>query len=74
MGYAVLLNMGDSSSASSGERSTLYGYFGMQAGFSVVLIPVKHFAIESGMDFTHLFIPDMPTGILKPYIRIGIRF
>ena len=74
MGYAVLLNMGDSSSASSGERNTLYGYFGMQAGFSVVLIPVKHFAIESGMDFTHLFIPDMPTGILKPYIRIGIRF
>ena len=74
MGYAVLLNMGDSSSASSGERNTLYGYFGMQAGFSVVLIPVRHFAIESGMDFTHLFIPDMPTGILKPYIRIGIRF
>lgn len=74
MGYAVLLNMGDSSSASSGERNTLYGYFGMQAGFSVVLVPVKHFAIESGMDFTHLFIPDMPTGILKPYIRIGIRF
>ena len=74
MGYAVLLNIGDSSSASSGERSTLYGYFGMQTGFSVVLIPVRHFAIESGMDFTHLFIPDMPTGILKPYIRIGIRF
>lgn len=43
-------------------------------GVSFNWIPFKHLIFETGVDFTHLFIPDMNSGILNTYVCVGLRF
>lgn len=43
-------------------------------GVSFNWIPFKHLIFETGVDFTHLFIPDMNSGILNTYVCLGLRF
>ncbi len=45
----------------------------VRAGTSVYFIPFKHLALEAGCDFMHIFVPDMKTGIISPYLCVGIR-
>ncbi len=51
-----------------------YGYPTAGGGLSILLTPSPLFMVEIGADFYHLFIPEMNTGILNPYVEIGIRF
>jgi len=57
-------------------KNGLYGYAGIQGGTSFIATPAaqSRFYFELGGDFTHEFIPDMPTGIVSPYIMLGARF
>lgn len=43
------------------------------AGASFVWIPATFCIIECGADFSHLAISGMPTGMVIPYISIGLR-
>lgn len=43
-------------------------------GVSFNWIPFKHLIFEAGVDLTHLFIPDMNSGILNTYVCVGLRF
>ena len=45
----------------------------VQGGLSLIWIPTKYMVVETGADFTHLFATDMPTGIINPYLSIGLR-
>lgn len=46
---------------------------GVQGGVSLVLIPTKHFEMELGADFNHLFSPDMSAGCINSYLVMGVR-
>lgn len=46
---------------------------GVQAGVSFVWIPAKHFQMELGADFDHLFIKDSPAGYINTYLVMGVR-
>lgn len=51
-----------------------YGHFCANGGLSVDWIVLRHFVLEAGADFTHIFITDMNTGMLNAYLAAGIRF
>lgn len=51
-----------------------YGHFCANGGLSVDWIVFRHFVLEAGADFTHIFITDMNTGMLNAYLAAGIRF
>lgn len=68
----------DISYTSSQERENpldgRYGHFCANGGLSVDWIVFRHFVLEAGADFTHIFIIDMNTGMLNAYLAAGIRF
>lgn len=68
----------DISYTSSQERENpsdgRYGHFCANGGLSVDWIVLRHFVLEAGADFTHIFITDMNTGMLNAYLAAGIRF
>lgn len=51
-----------------------HGNFCANGGLSVSWIPFKHLILEAGADFTHIFIPEMNSGILSTYFCVGLRF
>lgn len=51
-----------------------HGNFCANGGLSVSWIPFKHLILEAGADFTHIFIPEMNSGILSAYFCVGLRF
>ena len=56
------------------EPAKWFGYICAQGGVSFVWIPAKHFIVETGVDFTHIFMPDVQAGIFEPYLTVGVRF
>lgn len=56
------------------EPAKWFGYVCAQCGVSFVWIPAKHFIVETGVDFTHIFMPDVQAGIVEPYLTVGVRF
>lgn len=56
------------------EPAKWFGYICGQGGVSFVWIPAKHFIVETGVDFTHIFMPDVQAGIVEPYLTVGVRF
>lgn len=56
------------------EPAKWFGYICAQGGVSFVWIPAKHFIVETGVDFTHIFMPDVQAGIVEPYLTVGVRF
>lgn len=60
--------------ADSFEQAKWFGYVCAQCGVSFVWIPAKHFIVETGVDFTHIFMPDVQAGIVEPYLTVGVRF
>lgn len=54
-------------------ENKIYGYLNAQGGVSLFWIPVRSLAVEIGADYTHLFIQQMQTGIVSPYVVVGIR-
>lgn len=60
--------------ADSFEQAKWFGYVCAQCGVSFVWIPAKHFIVETGVDFTHIFMPDVQSGIVEPYLTVGVRF
>lgn len=52
----------------------LYGYMSVMGGLSVTWIPFKHLIAEAGVDYTHVFIPDLDAGFILPYVALGVRF
>lgn len=56
------------------EQAKWFGYVCAQCGVSFVWIPTKHFIVETGVDFTHIFMPDVQAGIVEPYLTVGVRF
>lgn len=60
--------------ADSFEQAKWFGYVCTQCGVSFVWIPAKHFIVETGVDFTHIFMPDVQAGIVEPYLTVGVRF
>ena len=56
------------------EQAKWFGYVCAQCGVSFVWIPAKHFIVETGVDFTHIFMPDVQAGIVEPYLTVGVRF
>lgn len=56
------------------EPAKWFGYICAQCGVSFVWIPAKHFIVETGVDFTHIFMPDVQAGIVEPYLTVGVRF
>ena len=65
--YAEGVNRGDGT-------NKWYGYLCANGELSLVFLPAKGFTIEAGADFTHIFIKDMPTGCISPFLNIGVRF
>ena len=43
-------------------------------GLSLFLVPRKFLALEIGVEFTHIFMDGISTGIIEPKIGAGIRF
>lgn len=60
--------------ADSFDQAKWFGYVCAQCGVSFVWIPAKHFIVETGVDFTHIFMPDVQAGIVEPYLTVGVRF
>ena len=56
------------------NKTHYYGYFTAGGGLSVIFTPTAMLRLEIGADYYNLFIPDMYTGIVNPYIGLGIRF
>lgn len=52
----------------------VYGYISVMGGLSVTWIPFKHVIAEAGVDYTHVFIPDLDAGFILPYVAVGVRF
>ena len=57
--------------ATSGKTRTVYPL--ATAGAAIVFIPFRYMTMEAGADFSHVFISDVPTGFVLPYVTIGIR-
>lgn len=55
-------------------KSQFYGFASINGGLSVNWIPFKHMIMEAGVDYTNIFIPDLTTGIVTPYVSLGLRF
>lgn len=61
------------SSLSVPEKEYL-GYICAQGGVSLNWIPYKHVIVETGVDFTDIFMPDVNALIIMPYVVVGVRF
>lgn len=48
-------------------------YISAMAQFSIYYVPVKSVMIKLQADYTHIFAPDMPTGLFTPALTIGFR-
>lgn len=60
------------STAAAPEEGTAF-HPCVHAGLSLVWVPFTRLSVEAGADFTHIFANDMPTGIITPYLMVGIR-
>ena len=76
-GVAILANevSYDSKFGSRNAQSedNVYGYLCAQSCASISWLPISSLVVELGVDFTHIFIPDMPTGIISPCLTFGYR-
>lgn len=45
----------------------------VQAGASIVWLPLKYLAVEAGADFDHVLNVDMPLFLVCPYLCVGLR-
>ncbi|MBQ9206639.1 MAG: hypothetical protein IJ158_08000 [Treponema sp.] len=63
---------GSTGSAISENKTSFYPC--VQGGISFVWMPFTRFSLEAGADFTHIFISNMPTGIITPYVALGFKF
>lgn len=52
----------------------LFGAACVSTSISVHYNPTKGLALESGVEFMHVFAKSMPTGVIDPYVMIGARF
>ena len=51
-----------------------YAYFMAGGGLSLTIVPKQLIIFELGADFNNLFMNDVNTGLISPYITAGIRF
>ena len=51
-----------------------YMYPCASGGISIDWIPFKHLILEAGCDFTDVFIENMNSGFIVPYVCLGLRF
>lgn len=51
-----------------------FAYINATGGLSVLFCPGRWFAFEVGADYCHIFIPNMNTGFIYPYVNVGLRF
>lgn len=58
----------------SKNYSRMYAFMQAQGGASLFIRPAGHLGIDLGADFTHVFIDDMPTGMIIPYVCMGVWF
>jgi len=56
------------------NSSEYYAYINAAGGLSFIIFPVKFLSFEIGADFYNIFIPDMNTGFLYPYVCLGLSF
>ncbi len=62
---------GGSSSPTLSEGTSFYPC--VTGGLSLVWVPFTRFSVEIGADFTHVFISGMPTGLISPYLALGLK-
>ena len=43
-------------------------------GLSLTIVPKQLIIFEIGADYTNIFMNDVSTGLISPYITAGIRF
>lgn len=72
-GAALLSKDVKISETSMSDKDKLYGYVCVQGNISFQFIPLKHLILEAGADYTYVFVPDMKTQLLSPYVCIGLR-
>lgn len=63
----------NSAETRANPENQVYGYLGVDGGVSLFVNPVKCFVAELGVDFTHTFITNAPTGSIEFYFTIGGR-
>ena len=51
-----------------------FAYFMAGGGLSLTIVPKQLIIFEIGADYTNIFMNDVSTGLLSPYITAGIRF
>ena len=51
-----------------------FAYFMAGGGLSLTIVPKQLIIFEIGADYTNIFMNDVSTGIISPYITAGIRF
>ncbi len=51
-----------------------YAYFMAGGGLSLTIVPKQLIIFELGADYSNLFMNDVNTGLISPYITAGIRF
>ena len=56
------------------DNSKWYAYVNAGGGLSLLLFPARFLSLELGADYYHIFIPDMNTGFIYPYVSLGISF
>lgn len=73
-GITVISKKIDYSSSTFGTQNETYSLFvSAQAGAFVSFYPLKNMFVEAGCDFVHIFATDMPTGLILPALKAGIR-
>ena len=51
-----------------------FAYFMAGGGLSLTIVPKQLIIFEIGADYTNIFMNDVSTGLISPYITAGIRF
>ena len=51
-----------------------FAYFMAGGGLSLTIVPKQLIIFEIGADYTNIFMNDVSTGLISPYITVGIRF
>ena len=51
-----------------------FAYFMAGGGLSLTIVPKQFIIFEIGADYTNIFMNDVSTGLISPYITAGIRF
>lgn len=51
-----------------------FAYVNAAGGLSILFLPGRWLAFEVGAEYYHIFIPNMNTGFIYPYVNMGLRF